>query len=119
MNEFLLIFRRDHESRESQPSPEQMQASIKYWQDWLGSIAAQNKLVSPGNRLNPEGNVVKPNHVVTNGPYAEIKEAVGGFTIIRAADLEEATEIAKGCPILMAPWNGSVEVRMLFTPDNH
>ena len=114
MNEFLLIFRRENENRESQPSPEQMQASIKPWQDWLGGIAARNKLVSAGNRLHAEGAVVKPGNMVINGPYVETKEAVGGFTIIRAEDFDEATEIAKACPILNGPWNGSVEVRMLM-----
>ncbi len=114
MNEFLLIFRRDFETKEIQPSPEQMQAAIKPWQDWVGGIAAQNKLVSTGNRLHPEGKVVRPDKVVTNGPYAEIKEAIGGFVVIKANDFDEAAEIAKGCPILLAPWSGSVEVRMLF-----
>lgn len=117
MNEFLLIFRRDHETKEAQPSPEQMQASIKPWQDWLGGIAARNKLVSPGNRLHAGGKVVKPGNVVTNGPYAEIKEAIGGFVVIRAADFEEATEMAKGCPVLQSPWNGSVEVRMMLAAE--
>ncbi|MGI8952322.1 MAG: YciI family protein [Chitinophagaceae bacterium] len=111
MSEFVLLFRADSGRRESQPSPEQMQASIKYWQDWMGSIAGQNKLVSPGNRLNSEGKVVKANNIVTDGPYAEIKETLGGYIIIRADDFNEAVEIAKGCPILQSPWNGNVEIR--------
>ncbi|MEP7144623.1 MAG: YciI family protein [Ferruginibacter sp.] len=109
MKEFLLIFRRETDTGESQPSPEQMQGMMKAWQDWIGSIAAQDKLVSAGNRLGSEGNVVKPGNVVTNGPYVEIKEAIGGYTMIRAASLDEATEIAKGCPIFTV--NGNVEVR--------
>jgi hypothetical protein len=118
MNEFMLIFRRDHETKENQPSPEEMQASIKHWQDWKGSLAAQNKLVSPGNRLHGEGRVVRTDQVVINGPYAEIKEAIGGFLVIRARDFDEATELAKDCPILRAPWKGSVEVRMLVAENN-
>lgn len=118
MNEFLLIFRRDMGTKELQPSPEQMQAAIKPWQDWVGGIAAQNKLVSTGNRLHADGKVVRPNKVVTNGPYAEIKEAIGGFVIIKATDFDEATEMAKGCPILLSPWNGSVEVRMLLSTED-
>ncbi len=51
MNEFLLIFRRDFKSSEIQPSPEQLQNMMKKWQNWMGGIAAQNKLVSSGNRL--------------------------------------------------------------------
>ncbi len=117
MNEFILLFRRDWETKENQLSPEQMQASIKPWQDWLGGIAAQNKLVSSGNRLHTEGKVIRANQVVTNGPYAEIKESLGGFVIIKAADFDEAVEMAKDCPILSAPWNGNVEVRMFVSAD--
>ncbi|HEY2350153.1 MAG TPA: YciI family protein [Puia sp.] len=109
MNDFLLIFRRDFKASEIQPSPEQLQKMMKEWQNWMGSIAAQNKLVSSGNRLSNEGKVVKPGAVVTNGPYVEIKELIGGYIMISADSLEEAAEISKGCPILMV--GGSVEVR--------
>lgn len=111
MNEFLLIFRRDAAGQFAM-SPEQIQAMMKPWQDWMGSLAAQNKLVSAGNRLQPEGRVVKPGNVVTDGPYVELKEAVGGYTIINASSLEEAAELAKGCPIYSI--GGSVEVRAII-----
>jgi len=109
MKEFLLIFRRDTVSLEKQLSPENIQNMMKPWQDWIGSIAAQNKLVSTGNRLTPEGKVVKPGKMVTDGPYVETKEAIGGYTIIKAASFDEAAEISKGCPILQV--GGNVEVR--------
>jgi hypothetical protein len=112
MNEFLLIFRRDFTPGEAQPSPGQLQAMMKDWQDWMGSIAAQNKLVNPGNRLAPDGQVVKPGGIVTNGPYVEIKEVIGGYIIIRAASINEASEISKGCPILSI--GGNVEVRNII-----
>src|SRR5450432_1585067 len=109
MKEFLLVFRRDFVTNESQPSPEQMQGMMKAWQDWMGSISAQNKLASSGNRLSSEGKVIKPNNVITNGPYVEIKEAIGGYIMVKADSLDEAAEIAKGCPIFSI--NGNVEVR--------
>ena len=112
MQEFLLIFRRENTGPESPMSPEQLQAMMKPWMDWIGSIAAQNKLVTAGNRLQAEGSVIKPGNIVTNGPYVEIKESVGGYTIIKAATLAEATEISKGCPILFV--GGSVEVREII-----
>jgi hypothetical protein len=108
MKEFLFIYRRD---ATVQMSPEQMQAMMKPWQDWLGSVAAQNKLVTQGSRLTPEGTTVKPNNVVTNGPYVELKELVSGYSIVKANDLNEASEIAKGCPILKV--GGTVEVRTI------
>jgi hypothetical protein len=110
MNDFLLIFRRD-ESIENKFTPEQLKEATKPWQDWMGSLAAQNKLADRGNRLDFDGRVIKPNAVITNGPYVEVKEVIGGYTIVRAASLEEAVEIAKACPILNA--NGSVEVRQI------
>jgi len=110
MNEFLIIIRRDLISKDAQPSPEQMQASIKPFQDWIGGIAAQNKLVAPPKRWDADGRVIRQNATVTNGPYAEIKESIGGLVMIRATDYEEAVEIAKGCPILQ--WGATVEVRM-------
>lgn len=115
MNEFLLVFRRDAINGDPSPSPEQMQAMMKPWQDWMGNLTAQNKLVNAGNRLASEGKVIKPNNVITNGPYVEIKEAIGGYIIIRAASLDEAAELSKGCPILQV--GGSVEVRALVPMD--
>ena len=115
MKEFLLVFRRDAVGSDIPMSPEQMQAMMKPWQDWMGSIAAQNKMVNPGNRLEANGKVVKPNHIITNGPYVEIKEAIGGYIIIRANSLDEAADISKDCPILQV--GGSVEVRALVPMD--
>ncbi|MCD6068799.1 MAG: transcription initiation protein [Bacteroidetes bacterium] len=69
MKEFLLVFRRESLQGNMQMSPEQIQAMMKPWQDWMGSIAAQNKLVDAGNRLEADGRVVKSDKVITNGPY--------------------------------------------------
>ena len=91
-----------------QPSPEQIQASIKQWQDWIGGIAAQGKFVST-NQLGFEGKVVKPGNVVTDGPYMEVKEIIGGYVIVKAQSVEEAAQLAGACPILSM--GGSVEVR--------
>jgi hypothetical protein len=110
MNEFLLIFRRDYKTSDIKPSPEHLQNMMKAWQNWMGSIAARNKLVSSGNRLSDEGKVVKPGGLITNGPFVEIKEAIGGYIIIRAESMEEAAEISKDCPILTI--GGNVEVRI-------
>ncbi|HMT28007.1 MAG TPA: YciI family protein [Bacteroidia bacterium] len=115
MKEFLLVFRREESSNEPPMSPEQLQSMMKPWQDWMGSLAAQNKLVSSGNRLASEGKVVKPGNLVTNGPYVEIKEAIGGYILIRANSLDEAAELSKGCPILHI--GGNVEVRAIVPMD--
>src|ERR1700741_4620230 len=67
MNEFLLLFRADPIDQDFDISPDQMQAMMKPWQDWMGSLAAQNKLVSRGTRLDTDGKVVKPGNGVTHG----------------------------------------------------
>jgi len=108
MKDFLFVFRADY-SNMRQGTPEEMQAMTKRWMDWIGGIAAQNKLADRGNRLVTTGKVVKTGNVVTDGPYMEIKESIGGYSIVKAASLDEAAEIAKGCPIYAQ--GGSVEVR--------
>jgi hypothetical protein len=111
MNEFSLIFRNDQDP-DVKFSPEQMQGILKQWRDWMGGIAAQNKLASQGSRLGFESAVVKPNNVVTDGPFAELKEMISGFIIVKTANLSEAVELAKGCPVLHM--GGSVEVRSII-----
>ncbi|MGZ3918602.1 MAG: YciI family protein [Flavisolibacter sp.] len=117
MKEFLLVFRRDFASMGAQPSPEQMQGMMKHWQDWMGGIAAQNKMANTGSRLGSAGKVVTTNNVVIDGPYAEIKESIGGYIIVKASSLEEATELAKNCPVLLI--GGNVEVRPLIAVDDN
>jgi hypothetical protein len=109
MKDFLLVFRADYSNMIWQGTPEEMQATTKRWMDWIGGIAAQNKLADRGNRLAVSGKVVNPGNVVTDGPYTEIKESIGGYSIVKAASLDEAVELAKGCPIYAA--GGNVEVR--------
>ncbi|MCL5029001.1 MAG: YciI family protein [Bacteroidetes bacterium] len=108
MKEFLLIFRADYKAI-PKDSPEEMQAMTKKWMDWIGSIAAQNKLFERGKRLTSDGKVLRANKTVTDGPYTEIKESIGGFSILKVESYEEAAEIAKGCPILTV--GGNVEIR--------
>ena len=108
MKDFLLIYRAEYTAMPA-GTPEQMEAMTKRWMDWIAGIAAQGKLIDRGNRLTNTGQVVKPNNVVTNGPYMEIKESIGGYSMIKAGSYEEAVELAKGCPVLTV--GGSVEVR--------
>jgi hypothetical protein len=111
MDEYLILMRLDLLTKEAQPSPEQMEGYMKLYHDWVGGIAAQNKFVG-GTGLATEGRVLKFGNVITDGPFVEIKESLAGFITIRATDLEDATNIAKGCPILGGEGN-SVEVRKI------
>jgi hypothetical protein len=108
MKDFLFVFRTDPDKIPKR-SPEEMQANTKRWMDWIGGIAAQGKLTDRGNRLAPSGKVVKTNNVIADGPYTEIKETIGGYSIIKAESIEAATNLAKGCPVFAI--GGNVEVR--------
>jgi hypothetical protein len=108
MKDFLFVFRTDYNTM-PKSSPEEMQAMTKRWMDWIGGIAAQNKLTDRGNRLYPSGKVVKADNIIADGPYTEIKEAIVGYSIVKADSIEEATELAKGCPVLTI--GGNLEVR--------
>lgn len=110
MKNFLFVYRSAPAAE--QPSPEAMQENMNQWINWLGSLAAQDKLVAQGNSLHPQGKVVKTGGVVTDGPYTEIKERVGGYSIVKTETIEEAAELAKGCPIFNA--GGNVEVREIY-----
>jgi hypothetical protein len=110
MDEFILIFR--HEDGLKVASPEQIQIWMKQTKDWMGDIAAQNKL-SGGNGLPfADARVVKSNKMVTNGPFGEIKETIGGYIIVKAENIDEAVDFAKGCPVLQGEGN-TVEVRKI------
>ena len=114
MDEFILIFR--HEDGQEKASPEQLQAWMKQTMDWIDTIAAQNKFVSGTGLPFADARVVRPNNVVTNGPFGDIKETIGGFVVVKADSVEEAVSFAKGCPGLQGEGN-SVDVRKIAKND--
>ncbi len=112
MDEYMLIFR--HEDGTKVASPEQLEIWMKQTRDWLGGIAAKNKFSGQGNGLAfDDSRVVHHKGVVTNGPFGEIKETIGGFVIVTADSVEEAAEFAKGSPVLQGDGN-TVEVRKII-----
>jgi len=98
-------------STNNQQSPEQMQAHMGKWMAWIDKLRNQGKYVA-GEPLLPGGKLINPNKKVTDGPYTEGKEVVGGFFIINADDYNEAVEIAKDCPDY--EYGGSVQVRQVM-----
>lgn len=93
------------------PSPTQMQALYAKFTEWRQTF--QDNLVDLGGRLGT-GRLITPEGV-PDGPLVEVKELVGGYMIVSAASLEEAIEIARGCPGLMRPGSG-VEVIEIRAP---
>lgn len=114
MDEYILIMR--HQDGGKIASPEQMEVWMKQTMDWIGGIAAQNKFVAGTGLPFDDARVVGFNNIVTNGPFGEIKETIGGFMTVKAESVEEAVEFAKGCPVLLGEGN-TVEVRKIATRD--
>lgn len=91
-------------------SPEEMQQIAGQWMAWFKKLTDQG-IALAGNPLNPEGKVVsgKGGKVIADGPFAESKEAIGGFFMLKVDSLDEAVAIAQQCPGL--PYGIKVEVR--------
>lgn len=107
---FLLLFRNAGEDVHAHLDADQRAALTKKWNDWFESLAAKGQ-VEHANPLGLGGRVVSgaTGERVTDGPYAEGKEIIGGYFYILASDLDEATAIARQCPGL--PLGLTVEVR--------
>ncbi len=117
MEEYALIFR--HQDGKKVASPEQMEKWMKQTMDWIAGIQAKNKFKEGTGLPFDDARVVRTKNskpVVTNGPFGEIKETIGGFIIVKADSVDEAVEFAKGSPVLQGEGN-SVEVRKIARRD--
>ncbi|MEO8665246.1 MAG: YciI family protein [Ignavibacteria bacterium] len=109
MKEYLFLFR-GGDGRNPQQSPEELQKVMQRWADWMGGLAKQDKLVG-AQPLEKSGRKIKgTNKLITDGPFMEGKEMVGGYLICKAGTYDDAVGIAKDCPILEFD-DGTVEVR--------
>ena len=106
MNEFVFLYRGGRSGR----SPEQAQQVMQKWMARFKALAEKGHVKDRGQPLEPAGKLVAGKRkTVTDGPFAEAKDVVGGYTLILAKDLDEAAELSKGCPVL--EFDGQVEVR--------
>ena len=110
MAEYLIIFRGGDEARtEEQKSPEKWQAHMKKWMQWMEGLTAKGKFIG-AQPLKVAGKVVTgSDRMITDGPFIDGKEIVGGYLICKAESLDEALKISLDCPVL--DHEGSVEVR--------
>lgn len=116
MAEFVLLYRNTAEQhRNAMGSPQKAQQSMTLWRAWLKNLADQGHLKTAGEPLERTGKVVGK-ATVTDGPYAETKDVIGGFSIVVARDVEEAARLAAGCPVLET--GGTVEVRPVMHMDH-
>ena len=109
MSEFLYVYRC---GTRAGLSPEQIQQVMQKWMTWMQGLEKNGHLKDRGHPLEREGKLVRgTGQNVTDGPYAE-KDLVGGYSLMEAKDLAQATELSKGCPILER--GGAVEVRPIM-----
>lgn len=103
---FLCVHRSPPGARPAKQSPEDMQAAMAKWQEWKTRYDAE--LLDMGAKLQPGGAVFRSGNV-TDGPFIEGKEVLGGFMILQTTSLERAVEIVKAMPIQIA--EASIEIR--------
>jgi len=88
-----------------------MQQRMQKWGTWIESLAKEGHMRG-GDPLDTTGKLVSgSNKVVTDGPFAEAKDVIGGYLIVAARDLQHAADLSKGCPIFDG--GGAVEVRAI------
>ena len=107
-SEYLLVFRNTGWHKDL--SPEEIQQDMTRFTAWFERISNEGRFKG-GGPLAHDGKTVAGRNVVTDGPFAESKEAIAGFFIIQADSLEQAVETAKGCPGL--EFGQTVEVRAI------
>ena len=114
MSEFLYLYRNEAPSKSQPgPSPEQMQNSMQKWMAWMKELGEKGHLKDIGHPLEGTGKQVKGKQkAVTDGPYAESKDIIGGYTLVEARDIAHAVELSLGCPIFES--GGNVEVRPIM-----
>lgn len=111
MSEYIMLYRlTDQQNKETMSSPEKAQKATEKWRAWLKGIEDKGHLKSYGQPLERTGKVVAGrSKTVTDGPYAETKDVIGGYSVLLARDIDHAIQLASGCPGLEG--GGSVEVR--------
>jgi hypothetical protein len=92
------------EAREAEATPEDWQKMLDAHNDWQASVTAAGATIEHGDPLAPTSTATSVRHsgdgaaVVTDGPFAETKEALGGFYLVQCADLDVALSLAKSLP---------------------
>ena len=110
MPNFMLVYRGQPFSP-AEVSPEQMGESMKRWTEWITEGFTKGWLVDAGNALMPDGRRIDAKRVVTDGPYVEAKEVLGGYSVVKAESYESAVVHAKTCPHIAE--GGHIEVRQM------
>jgi len=95
-----------------QPSPAQMQEMYAQFTAWKEKC--KDHILDMGGKLKSGGKILTPSGL-TDGPFVEAKEIVGGYMVLSAESYEAAAEVARGCPGILAP-GISLEIREIAAP---
>jgi hypothetical protein len=109
MNEYVYLYR---SGERPAGTPEQMQNQMQRWMSWMKELSEKGHVKDMGHPLEQTGKIVKAHKTVTDGPFAEAKDIIGGYTLVQARDLAHAVELTSGCPIFDG--GGAVEVRPIM-----
>jgi hypothetical protein len=117
MADYLIVFQGGKQDW-TKRTAEEIRAAMEQWGQWFKELEAKGVLRNPGSALAPGGAVIKANGkgFVTDTTMAEVKELIGGFSVIRADSLDEAAKIAEGAPFLRNNPDGRIQVRPVFEP---
>lgn len=107
MTKYLFIYRTPTQAAPKQPSPDEMQAMFAQWRVWKEKF--KQNILDVGDALKPGGKVLKAG-AVTDGPFIEAKEVLGGYSIVQAETYDQALDVARSCPMTFMP-GASIEIR--------
>ena len=112
MTDFLLVYQ-GADAKWMEAAPEEVAAHMQEWGEWFKELEASGNLRNPGAALDDGGAVLTKNGngFVTDTTMSEVKELIGGYSVIQAETLEAATELAKGGPFLKNNPDGKIVVR--------
>jgi hypothetical protein len=116
MNDYLLVFQNGDPNWREGKSAEEIQRAMQAWNDWFKRLEASGHLRNPGAALAAGGAVLTRNGqgFHTDTSMSEVKELIGGYSVIQAASLEEAAKLAEGTPFLQNNPKGQVLVRPIM-----
>lgn len=109
----FLVLPRDPEGAFADVSPAEMQSIVERYTAWTRGLAERGALQAGEKLVDGQARVLRPGEAgpsVTDGPFTEAKEVIGGMWIVEADDLDDATELVRDCPHLEY---GSLELRQI------
>jgi hypothetical protein len=109
MTEFLYLYR----GGDTEVSASDRQQTMQLWMTWMKDLGEKGYLKAVGSPLEMTGKLVNgKNKTISDGPFAETKDLISGYTIVQAKDIDEAVTASLGCPIFLV--GGGVEVRPIL-----